>query len=515
MTQKNTMNISLLDPIGEWNPQIFREFKGRLNNRNVFLGIGASLAIQLLLLLYFWVQLPSRKIELYHPYCTETEGFCTINWPEWWKDLHHSFSWILVLTLVVGGVYLLVSNLAEEQRRGTLNFIRLTPQSTYNILLGKMVGVPIIIFLGAAVALPLHIWSAIAADFSVPLLLSFYVLLGAICGFFYSLGMLYVFLGGTQGAIAAGTATFCLWLSLYTDFGILYDYYMEFQDLQWFWTAIADNIFAFRGFAIFNCLLWIYWIWRGLNRRFKNTTATIFSKKESYSLVACFEINLLGFVLPQINLSPPSTYVFENSIIALALINLCWFMGLIAMLSPHRQTLQDWARYSHTQNLKYSWQDWIFGEKSPAPVAIAINLGITIGIFLPWILLYPIDSKEQIWAIAGIFIACTLMLIYAVLAQLMLLIKNNKRAIWAASSIGIAMIFPLLLLGIFQVNPDYVPELYLFTPLPFLGTEYISLNGFLGVVLSHSSIIAALTWKLKQQLRLAGESQTKALLAGD
>jgi hypothetical protein len=325
--------------------------------------------------------------------------------------------------------------------------------------------------------------------------------------------MLYVFLGGTQGAIAAGTTAFCLWLSLYIDFDILYDYHTEFQYLQWFWTPIADNLFAFRGFVLLNCFVWIYWIWRGLNRRFTNPNATIFSKKESYGLVACFQMNLLGFVLPQVT-SSPSSYQLETSIYAIALINLCWFIGLIAMLSPHRQILQDWARYSHTQNLKYSWQDWLFGEKSPAPVAIAINLGITMAIFLPWILLYPTDITEQIWAIAGIFISCSLMLIYAVLAQLMLLIKNNKRAIWAASSIGIAMIFPLLLLGIFQLDPEYFPELYLFTPLPFLGTEYLSLNGFLGVFLGHCSIIAALTWKLKQQLRLAGESQTKALLAG-
>jgi hypothetical protein len=515
MTPKNTMNISLLDRIGEWNPQIFREFKGRLNSRNVLLGIGTSLAIQILLFLYFWVQLPSKKIELYHLYCMETEGFCTINWVDWWKDLHHSFSWILVLTLVVGGVYLLVSNLAEEQRRGTFNFIRLTPQSTYTILLGKMLGVPIIIFLGAAVALPLHIWSAIAADFSVPLLLSFYLLLGAICGLFYSLGMLYVFLGGTQGLIAAGATAFCLWLYLYIDFGILYDYYIEFQDLQWFWAPIADNLFAFRGFAIFNCLLWIYWIWRGLNRRFKNPTATIFSKKESYGFVACFQINLLGFVLPQINLYQPSNYAFEHTIYVLALINLCCFIGLIAMLSPHRPTLQDWARYSHTQNSQSRWHDWLIGEKSPAPVAIAINLGITMAIFLPWILLYPTDSKEKIWASAGIFVSCSLMLIYAVLAQLMLLIKCKKPEIWAAGTLGSLIILPLLLLGIFQLDPEDVPALYLFTPLPFLSTEHISLAAFLGVVLSHCSIIAALTWKLKQLLRLAGESQTKALLAGD
>lgn len=509
------MNISLFDRIGEWNPQIFRELKGRLKTRNVVLGIGTSLGIQLLLLLYFFAELPSPE-QTYGRYCwKDAAGFCTqVNWVKWWADFHQAFDWILALTLVVGGVYLLVSNLAEEHRRGTLNFIRLSPQSTFNILLGKMLGVPIIIYLAVAVALPLHIWSAVSCGSDLTWLLSFYLLLAAVCGFFYSLGMFYVFMGGTQGLIAAGIAGFCAWLSLYTDFGLSYGYYIDFGDLQWFWAPIADNLFAFRGFATLSCLLWSYWLWRGLNRRFKNPTATIFSKKDSYGLVATFEITLLGFVLPQLTESSPSIYRFEESIYAIALMNLFWFLALIAMLSPQRQTLQDWARYAYSQKTLSRWQDWIFGEKSPAPVAIAINLGMTAAIFLPWILLWPTDSEQKLQAIGGIAIGCSLMFIFAVLAQIILLIKTKKRTLWAAGSVGIAMILPPLILGVFQARPEYVPELFLFTMLPFLGVEYISFGGFLGVVVTHCSIIAALTWKLKQQLHLAGESQTKALLTG-
>jgi hypothetical protein len=509
------MNISLFDRICEWNPQIFREFKGRLKTRNVVLGIGTSLGIQLLLLFYFWAELPSPK-QTYGRYCFKNaEGFCTqVKWVEWWTDVHQAFDWILVLTLVVGGVYLLVSNLADEQRRGTLNFIRLSPQSTFNILFGKMLGVPIIIYLGVAVALPLHIWSAVSCGGDLPWLLSFYLLLAAFGGFFYSLGMFYVFMGGTQGFIAAGVAAVCVWLSLYTDFALSYGYYLHFDELQWFWAPIADNLFAFRGFATLSCLLWSYWLWRGLNRRFKNPTATIFSKEDSYGLVITFQTCLIGFVLPQLTESSHSTYTFKESIYAIALMNLFWFLALIAMLSPQRQTLQDWARYAYSQKTLSRWQDWIFGEKSPAPVAIAINLGIPMAIFLPWILLWPTDSEQKIQAIGGMVISCSLMFIFAVLAQIILLIKTKKRTLWAAGSVGSAMILPLLILGFFQVDPEYVPELFLFTMLPFLSIQYISLAGFLGVVVTHCSIIAALSWKLKQQLRLAGESQTKALLTG-
>ena len=503
----------LFKQIGEWNPQILREFKGRLKTRNIVLGIVTSLGIQLLLLLYFAAELPSPN-QSYGRYCLQdSKGFCTgVKWLDWWQDFHHVFDWILALGLVVGGVYLLVSNLAEENRRGTLNFIRLSPQSAYTILLGKMLGVPIILYLGAAIAIPLHTWSAIAAGADLTWLLSFDFLLVSLCGFFYSLGMLYTFMGGSQGLLAAGASAFCLWMTLYTDFSFSFNYYIDFDDLQWYWAPIGDNIFAFRGFVLLNCFLWSYWIWRGLNRRFKNPTATILSKKESYGLVACFQLILLGCVLPQITLNQ-SSYRFHESIFAIGLMNLLWFLCLIAILSPHRQTLQDWARYSHN-NRQSRWQDWLFGEKSPAPVAIAINLGITAAIFLPWILLWPTDSQDKLQAIAGILICCSLMFIYAVLAQIMLLIKIQKRSLWAAGSVNAAIILPPLILGLFEVRPEYVPELFLFTMLPFLGIEYISAMGFLAVVVSHCTICAGLTWKLKQQLHQAGESQTKALLAG-
>ena len=106
------------------------------------------------------------------------------------------------------------------------------------------------------------------------------------------------------------------------------------------------------------------------------------------------------------------------------------------------------------------------------------------------------------------------MFIYAVLAQIMLLIKIQKRSLWAAGSVNAAIILPPLILLLFDVRPEYVPELFFFTMLPFLGIEYISAMGFLAVVVSHCTICAALTWTLKQQLHQAGESQTKSPLSG-
>jgi ABC-type Na+ efflux pump permease subunit len=53
---------------------------------------------------------------------------------------------VFVLFIMLGvGTYMLISNLANEERRGTLNFIRLSPQSTLSVLGGKLLGVPILL----------------------------------------------------------------------------------------------------------------------------------------------------------------------------------------------------------------------------------------------------------------------------------------------------------------------------------------------------------------------------------
>jgi hypothetical protein len=108
------MQLNLLDRVGNWNAQLFREIKGRLKVRNVALTVAISLLSQLLLLFYGWSQI---------------------------HIIFSSLSMFVLFALLVVGTYMLISDLAREERRGTLNFIRLSPQSTQSILLGKMLGV--------------------------------------------------------------------------------------------------------------------------------------------------------------------------------------------------------------------------------------------------------------------------------------------------------------------------------------------------------------------------------------
>ena len=200
------MHSDWLLPLGDWNPQFLRELKGRLTGRSIVAVLAISLLTQGLILLYFQRQLalPSKAIT---DYCVVTlwttqQILCqvnavnqpVVNWQVWWFHIFHTLTWVSFLVLLVMGCYLLVQDIAQEERRGTLNFIRLSPQSSQQILLGKLLGVPILLYLAIVVALPLHLFAAVKSGLSFPALLTVYLLAAIVCGFlhifslFYSLG---------------------------------------------------------------------------------------------------------------------------------------------------------------------------------------------------------------------------------------------------------------------------------------------------------------------------------------
>ena len=133
------MKLNWLERLGDWNPQLMRELKGRLKPRNLLIASVISLVGQFLLFLVAQTQLPIVAGEG-HRYCTANAvnhilRYCVrdafnnvvINWQLWWLELFVWLSLIGIFALIVIGTYLLISDLAHEERRGTLNFIRLSP----------------------------------------------------------------------------------------------------------------------------------------------------------------------------------------------------------------------------------------------------------------------------------------------------------------------------------------------------------------------------------------------------
>lgn len=504
-----------MDRLGDWNTQLVRELKGRLTSRNITLSVGVSIVAQLLIVLVFISQIPGPT-DRYGSYCSSVNnGYCLFNLFQWWQDLNQVFYWILPLVLVSGGVYLLIADLAREERRGTLNFIRVSPQSSQSILIGKLLGVPVLLYLAVAIALPSYAITAIVAQIPLLEVLSFYVLLAALCAVFYSAAALFALMGGHQALVGAGITLGMLWWLMYHEF---YSYGKNWASHKWFGFPLnGDNLFNVRVFALVNCAILTYWIWQGLHRRFRNPAATMISKKQSYALVFCVNILFLGLVTSYLGSDPDpklTAYYWFDRLYGIATLNLCLFLGLIAALSPPRQTLLDWARYAHQANRQSVLQDLIWGEKSPAPVTIAICATITAFIFIPWVLLWPVEMVYKLQAIAAVAFYVILTVIYAVLAQIMLLLKSKKRALWATGVVVAAINVPLLILALLGGQAETIPELYLFSILSLSGLEYATVTPIFIAFLGHLAILAGLSLKLRQQLNLAGESATKALLMG-
>ncbi|GAB1540325.1 hypothetical protein NUACC21_29940 [Scytonema sp. NUACC21] len=477
-------------------------------------------------------------------------------WQDHWQYIFFTMSVIFIFTLLVAGTYLLINNLATEERHGTLNFIRLSPLQEKSFFIGKMLGVPILIYLVVLAAVPFHWLAGFASRIATSHILGFWAVLIACCIFFYSAALLFglccrwssgfqpwlgsgavllfllitVGLAGSSGSYLVETA----WLRMFSPFDIT-DYLFPnnlseyngqpLKRLQFFNWQVGKSAFAVVTLHLFNYGLWTYWLWQALARCFRNPNNTILSKSQSYFVIGCWQIFNLGFYIRGTETFGSYSINFIQSYVAwIYPLTLLVFLGLIAIVSPHRQTVQDWARYRH-QNVSSSssfrksslWEDLIRGEKSPALVAIAINLIITATPFIVWILLWDCDQinlSERIKGILAVGLFASLIMIYATIAQLLLLMKTSKRSLWAIGTIAAAAFLPPMILGIVNISTSQTHIFWLLTSFSWVGIAEASISTISTVLLVQFSILVLLMFKLNREVKLAGESATQALLAG-
>lgn len=536
--------------LGELNPQLVREIKGRFKPRNLIISTAIAVLGQLLLLVLAqsWLPSPTRSYSRYcmgvkegyysnYPCTSDAAGNVIINWPLWWLDVFVALSIIGIFALLVVGTYMLVSDLAKEESNGTLNFIRLSPQSAFSIALGKILGVSSLLYLVAAFALPLHLWSAIAAGISLKLVLGFYLVVAASGAFFYSAALLFGLvatgLGSFQAWLAAGSVFLFLtittsanfhsqvffnpfdWLMLFDPAKVLpylasstphsldtlnYFNVKDAARLRWydlgFWETMTGAILA----SVANSAWWTFWCWHGFKRRFHNPSLTLMSKAYSYWFSSGFTAIVLGFVFVPHHWNDFRQEVYQNLEIVLVLVVLM-LVALTTILSPQRQTLQDWARYRHQMQKaeRPLWRDFVYGSKSPAAIAIFCNLITVTAILSLGFILLPVGHLRGEIIMAWLLCVC-LVLTCASVAQLMMMMRSPKRTLWTASALGLLLVLPPIL------------ELWSFSLRPALALSQTGLSAIALTVLVEWTAIVLLNVQMHRQLKKAGESTTKALL---
>ncbi|MFO7028763.1 hypothetical protein B9T07_01565 [Limnospira fusiformis CCALA 023] len=522
---------NLMASVANWNPQLIRELKGRLKPRNITLVSSVSLLSQALLIFFFYAQLPTEKSP-YGRYVLDSKQLpIVIEWQTWWNDIFMTLNWILPMALMLGGVYMLIQDLALEEKRGTLNFIRLSPQPGRDILAGKLMGVPILLYLGLALALPLQIVVAINAQIPMGLLLLQYGVFAIVAMSLFSLSLLLPLVGFAAGWLGALIAVFIVFPSLqffqlifgvarlandnpnaWQDFNNRWDLW-----IKWFNIPVSYNIAAWYGFMSLSLVILMVGTWQVLNRRFSDPATTLLSKKQSYLAVFSLNIFLLGFVTPIRSTSWQDLGTF----FLYGLIPWCLLLA-IAALSPQRQPLQDWARYrrestrNHLKN-RQLFQDLLWAEKSPNMLAIFANIMITIVLWTPWILTakFKFNSYQshQNWqVIFSLVLLGGLILICATVAQLILLNKIIKPQLWAGGIILAILVFPFISIVLMAIEPHQYPLPFLLSFMPWATLESAQfIDFFLAIAIQWTGLFL-LNVKLHKNLLKAGESQSKALL---
>ncbi|MBD3881999.1 hypothetical protein IFO70_09545 [Phormidium tenue FACHB-886] len=564
----------LIDQLGNWNPQLLRELKGRIKPSTVVLAIALSGIVQFLLLIYCYGRLPAPISTLNsHHYCTgkllhlgeqmcvrDAVGNLLINWQVWWADTFVSLSLTGSFLLILVGVYLLANDVTQEEQRGTLNFIRLSPRATWEILLGKLLGVPVVLYLGVLLALPLHIWAALNGQVSIGLMLSFDLVTIAACLFFYSAGLLVNLalpkLGGLQVWCSSGVVFILLmfvyrgagyafpgnWLTLLSPTILLGHLdgsafaIQSFADpqhnIRFLWFGFPFLITPLRLLAAFllHYSVLTAWIWVALDRRFRTPSATLFSKRQSYGLVATLELIAVGFATqatppymgsigsaepPQLDYSVVPELLLNNFYL-LMLFNLLGLLALAILLSPARQELQDWARYRRTQSQR-AWQsllqDLLWAENSPMLLTMAINIGLVMVMMLAWAASWS-DAEYQKRAILTALLNAGVMLVCMAIAQVMLNSRLPKREFWAIGTVSGLIVLPPIAFMFAFANTSVPQSMWLFSAIPWVAVETVTAQSLLLTLLGHFSLFGLFSFRLSQQLRRSGASETKVLLSG-
>jgi hypothetical protein len=539
----------LIDKVGDWNPQIFRELKQRLTSKNIGLAAGVSALSQGFVWFYFNNQLPIidphsnefvnrnyclqsniKPTDEYYrdPMChLDAIGNPVLDWQQWWSDIFTALSWMLPLGLILGTVYLLVADLVQEEKRGTLNFIRLSPQSANKIFVGKILGVPILVYLATALMLPFHLGAGIIAGASMSLLSGWYLTVGAIWLLLSSAAVTYVLLGGIQAILTVIAVAYPVGLPLLlinnyakNTIDLNYDYLASAlkNPTRWFGLPISSTSLWVDAFIIGSCVVATYWVWQALERRYLNPTATAIGKLQSYQINLCLSIFLAGFAIP-LRVSDEYNYNYRSLVVAVVV---CHFMMLflqIPALLPSKQVLQDWSRYrregSTSQHRKFWLQDLVFNEKSPALVAIAINLSIAVVLWLPIIFISHVEIGYGMKSIAALALGSSLILIYAAIAHLSLFVNFKQRNLALVGMVGATICLPIAVALIMtggSTPRGIAGIILLFSPFAPVSIATLSGTTVFAAFVAQLAIFGVMTNSFRRKLQIIGRSQTKELL---
>lgn len=554
----------LIDQLGNSNPQLFRELKGRFTPRNMAIAVGVSVATQFMMYLCYLSALPDyRNLTSYNRYCLgHPDGYLhnvnqcflkgeawDINWQLWDFDLFIGLSLLGMGILLIIGSHLINADLAKEEKRGTLGFVRLSPQPVQKIILGKILGVPSLIYLGIAAALPFHVVVGLRAGISLPWIGMVDLVAIAACATFFSVAALWSFVGQEffgefQTWLYSGVVSVYLfwmtivsfeggftsqnswdWLRLLYPANVFYylvehnsldwekiNYFSLYNwfEIQWYGVAVWQCGLVGLGFIFLHYALISFGAWQGIKRRFYDPQTPVISKQMGYGIAIFATILMTGFAYCNLDLIKDS-YVIRTNFEILQAFYFVLFLGLAILMTPTRQRIQDWQRFRHQGMFSTRlWSDLLWGNRSPALGAIALSLIITTGFMMFIVLTSPFGNEKMI-ILGGLILQMGTLLIFASLVQFIFL-QRQKRNIWLVGTLGGLSVIPFLLFAIFHEQFTAAIAFGLFSVFPLIAMEEVTSGLILWSLACQWLAIVAGTWVLQKQIRRLGDSELKTLV---
>jgi hypothetical protein len=549
-TYKTRPFESILDRLGNQNPQLLRELRGRLKPGFVLATLGTSIAGQVLYGLNRLGSLPNLNIGLdykSHRYCLgpilkdfsdpscvkDALGNITINWPLWWGDGLPVFHWTILSIAIVMGSYLLIADWSTEADRGTLNSLRLSPQSAPSFLWGKFLGVPVLVYLFLLSGLPLYLTAMAGAGRSPGTMLGGLAIDLAQMMVWFTTSLLFAACftkgGGAKAILGAMIVAMGLFSAFYITSNSPLGWMIDLMRLispslglagglpssessypiSYSQQYLRDNVeFVLLGWPIGTSMLrlslftvgvlgtWSYGCWLALNRRFDRPTATLWSKGQSYGITAVVTTIVLG----SIKIHPDFTDSYYVNNFISSQMPLFWlFLPLGLSLIQSRQALLDWVRHPAVPTAHRAVahrQDLIWGESSPPWVALGINVAIVALILIPYNLLQIYVLERGSIANVGwtFLLLSNLGLLLVGLSQLIHLRARQRAGFLTAITVAVGLFALPIGLAIFS---QYTGRnlLWLMTFYPLDTLDKVDASGMVIAILGAEWLALALIYR--------------------
>jgi hypothetical protein len=282
--------------------------------------------------------------------------------------------------------------------------------------------------------------------------------------------------------------------------------------INWYGLQVGNNLLSYLLLAGLTSA-GIYWLYQAIQRRYLKPTATVLSKKQSYVWSAMYHAGMAGFAVFGLNSVKLPLGLNSDHMVApiTSLFSFGWLMLLIPLLLPSQQSLIEWSRQRPAGQKKGHslWADLIRYEKSPAMLAIAINIVIVATVWLPLTLLGDSFWSVMPKALLGISLTIVLAVIYSTITHWILFWKVNQRYAWMLGIVsGLVFLPPILGMLLSAGGGDKYSIPLLFSP--FLWTSIGNTSGLTSIVvfLLLAGVAVALNLKLWRGLNKVGRSES-------